>query len=103
MLTHPEMLTQEFGHPGTGDIVDGGAGSDARMKVVNPLTSTGPSIGAWVVNESANTLLVRFPRVVFVGALVQVRTRGKIVFGEARSCTFKGSEYEIDIEKKEIY
>jgi hypothetical protein len=72
------------------------------MKVVNPLTSTGPSIRALVVNESSSALLVHFPRAVFTGALVQVRTQGKIVFGEARRCTSTGSGYEIYIEKKEL-
>jgi hypothetical protein len=115
MLTHPEKARQDFGTPSTrvapaqpdlpsvGELPCECAGADARMKVINPLTSTGPSVRALVVNESASELIVRFPRAVFAGALVQVRTQGKIVFGEARRCTSKGSEYEIYIEKKELY
>ncbi len=118
MRIHPEKLRQEFENPGIGHFVNAAAqlglpsadepppeckGADARMKVVDPLTSTGPSLRALVVYESASALIVRFPRVVFVGALVQVRTEGRIVFGKARGCTSNGSEYEINIEKREIY
>jgi hypothetical protein len=75
----------------------------AHMKVIAPLTSTGPSILARVVTESANILIVRFPHIVFAGALVQVRMENKILFGEARSCTATESEFQIEIEKHEIY
>ena len=75
----------------------------AHMKVIAPLTSTGPSIRARVVNDSATVLTVGFPHMVFTGALVQVRIDTRIVFGEARLCTPKGAEYEIEIEKREIY
>jgi hypothetical protein len=75
----------------------------AHMKVIAPLTSTGPSVYARVVNDSATTLIVRFPHIVFAGSLVQIRIQSRVLFGKARRCTARGSEYEIEIEKKEIY
>jgi hypothetical protein len=75
----------------------------AQMKIISPLTSTGPSVRARVVKESASMLIIGFPRIVFAGALVQIRIQSTIVFGIARRCTAKASEYEIEIEKQEIY
>jgi len=75
----------------------------ALMKVIAPLTSTGPAIPARVVKDSASVLIVRFPHIVYAGALVQVRIESRILFGEARRCIAKESEYEIEIEKQEIY
>jgi hypothetical protein len=80
-----------------------GTGIVAHMKVIAPLTSTGPSVCARVVHDSASVIIVRFPRIVFAGALVQIRIQTKILFGTARRCSAKESEYEIEIEKQEIY
>jgi hypothetical protein len=102
MFTRPEKRNRAFGFAqqlrteGPEEIV-------AHMKVIAPLTSTGPSIRGRVVNDSATMLTVGFPHMVFTGALVQVRIDSKIVFGKARRCTPCGSEYEIEIEKQEIY
>jgi len=80
-----------------------GTGIVAHMKVIAPLTSTGPSVCARVVNDSASVLIVRFPNIVFAGALVQIRIGSRVLFGKARRCIAKESEYEIEIEKLEIY
>jgi hypothetical protein len=80
-----------------------GAETVAHMKVIAPLTSTGPSVRGRVVNDSASVLIVRFPHIVFAGALVQIRIQRRILFGKARRCIAKESEYEIEIEKQEIY
>ena len=75
----------------------------AHVKVIAPLTSTGPSVRARVMNDSPDQLVIRYPHVVFAGALVQIRMQSKVVFGKAQRCAAKGSEYEIEIEKYEIY
>lgn len=80
-----------------------GTGIVAHLKVIAPLTSTGPSVLARVVNDSASVLIVGVPHIVFAGALVQVRIQNRILFGEVRSCVAKESEYEIEIEKQEVY
>jgi hypothetical protein len=106
MQTYPEKFVTEFGNAGNAMLFK--AVSDrtetlAHMKVIDPLTSTGPLAHARVVNHSASMLIVRFAQIVFAGALVQIRMQGKTVFGIARHCTPRGPEYEIEIEKQEIY
>jgi hypothetical protein len=118
MLTHSEKFIREVGNTGatkTESAFDqqgslrmeeqSSAGSEiiAHVKVLDPLLSTGPSTRARVVNDSASMVIINFPRIVFVGALIQIRMQSKILFGKARRCTAKGSEYEVEIEKQEIY
>lgn len=85
--------------------IDGPAAGEpeliAYIKVISPLTSTGPSIRSLVLSDSASLLIVRFPHIVFAGSLVQVRIQSKILFGKARRCTANACEYEIEIEKQE--
>jgi len=102
MLTNPERFTREPGNP-LAQHASQGAEIIAHMKVISPLTSTGPSIRARVVSESEGRLVIRFPHVVFAGALVQVRIQNKIFFGQARRCITSGPDYEIEIEKQEVY
>jgi hypothetical protein len=69
----------------------------ARVKVLNPLTSTGPSMHAGLVNCSQTSLQVRVPRCILRGSAVQVRTSDGIVFGEVQSCVPAESEFEIEV------
>jgi hypothetical protein len=104
MLTPPEGLMTEFGNAANVlKAVFDRTEILAHMKVICPLTSTGPLVGARVVSHSASILILRFAQIVFVGALVQIRMQGKMFFGIARRCTLQGSEYEIEIEKQEVY
>ena len=74
-----------------------GAVAPARVKVLNPLTSTGPSMRAELLNSSDEGLQVRVPRSILVGSMVQVRTREGIAFGEVRSSAVSGEEFEIGV------
>jgi hypothetical protein len=118
MLTHAEKFIREVGNGGTANIEaaldqqgslrldeHGAAATEvvAHVKIIDPISSTGPSIRARVVNDSATTVIINFPRIVFAGALIQIRMQSKILFGKARRCTANGSEYEVEIEKQEIY
>jgi hypothetical protein len=116
MQTNPRNSYVDFGNAGAVNLVKVGLAQHglrrmdeqasegteivAHMKVIAPLTSTGPSIRARVVNASASVLTVRFPHIVFTGALVQIRIHSRILFGKARRCIAKESEYEIEIEKQ---
>jgi hypothetical protein len=119
MHTTPRNSYLDFGKAGTTNLVkvtfaqqvfrrmdeqtSERTGIVAHMKIIVPLTSTGPSVLARVVNDSASLLIVRFPHIAFAGALVQIRIESRILFGMVRRCIAKGSEYEIEIEKQEIY
>jgi hypothetical protein len=72
------------------------------MKVINPLTSTGPSARVEVVNWSDSEVCVRLPRQVFVGALIHLRAADKIFMGEVRQCHAMESGHEIHIRVNEI-
>ncbi len=69
----------------------------ARVKVLNPLTSSGPSMHGELLGFSDAGLQVRVPRCVLVGSTVQVRTPGRVVFGEVRSSIPAGAQYEIEV------
>jgi hypothetical protein len=119
MLDHSEKFIREFANPAIPTMVKAGFAQRyvrwmdahasgameiaAHMKIIAPLTSTGPSVPARVVYDSGSMLTIRFPHVVFAGALVQIRIQSKVVFGLARRCTAIGSEYEIEVKKEEIY
>jgi hypothetical protein len=70
----------------------------ARIKVVNPLTSLGPSMQAEVLGCSDANLRVRVPRLIVAGSTVQIRTRGRTAFGEVRSSISTGAEFEIEVD-----
>ncbi len=73
------------------------AAAPARVKVLNPLTSTGPSMHAELLNFSEEGLQVRVPQSILIGSTVQVRTRDGIAFGEVRSSAPSGAEFEIGV------
>ena len=110
MLIYLDQFVRKFDNAGTPRKTDfaqqGLHRIDERvayMKVIDPLTSIGPSVRSQVVSDSASLLIIRFPRIVFGGALVQIRIQSNVFFGKARRCTANGGEYEIEIEKQEIY
>jgi hypothetical protein len=70
----------------------------ARIKVLNPITSNGPSGPAHLMNASAHSLHVRVPRLIFIGALVHVRSSIGITFGHVRYCIPAGSEFQIGVK-----
>ena len=74
------------------------AAAPARVKVLNPLTTTSPSIHAELLSSSEANLRVRVPRSISVGSAVQVKTRERVAFGLVRSSTASGSEYEIGVD-----
>ena len=69
----------------------------ARVKVLNPLSSTGPSMHAELLGVLHQSLWVRVPRQVLAGSTVQVRTSGGVTFGEVRTSLVNGAEFEIEV------
>jgi hypothetical protein len=53
----------------------------ARVKVLDPLTSIGPSMEAELVSFSASDYQLRVPRWIVPGSTVQVLTAAKVEFG----------------------
>ncbi len=74
---------------------------DGRMKVIDPLQSTGPSTRVQVLRWVDSEIWIRSPRRVLVGATVHFRTAEAIFVGEVRHCEPTGTEHEILILIKE--
>jgi hypothetical protein len=88
---------------------DGSAGEQpsaspvtARVKVLNPLSSTGPAMHAELLSFSDTDLRVRVPRCILVGSMVRVRTGEKVAFGEVRTSVPIGTEFEIGLEVQRL-
>src|SRR5215475_5706533 len=70
----------------------------ARLKVLNPLTSVGPSMHAEICSMSETGMVVRVPRGILVGSTVRVRMGENVAFGEVRSSNAIDSQFEIGVE-----
>lgn len=70
----------------------------ARVRVLNPLLSTGPASLVYVQNRSDGGLRLSVPRQILVGSLVQVLMPGEILLGEVRSCSPTDDQYEIGVK-----
>ena len=69
----------------------------ARIKVLDPLTSMGPSMEAELLSSSDSDLQLKVPRWIIPGSAVQVLTSKGVVFGRVWSSTEAGSGFEVDI------
>jgi hypothetical protein len=75
---------------------------DGRMKVIDPLLSSGPSTPVQVVRWSDSEVCVRVARRVLVGATVHLRTADKTIIGEVRHGDLTNGENEIRILVKDL-
>ena len=74
-----------------------------RIKVINPLMSTGPASSARVRDRSAGGMKLLTSRPAMVGALIQVLMQGKIVMGEVRHCSSAGAEFHLGVRIVESF
>jgi hypothetical protein len=70
----------------------------ARIKVLDPITSLGPSGPAHLLNASSACLHVRVTKSIFIGALVHVRSSVGLAFGHVRYCIPAGPEFQIGVK-----
>jgi hypothetical protein len=75
--------------------------SPARVKVLDPMVSLGPSFQARVVKASGEGLMVCAPRSILPGSVVQVRFRDWIVIGKVKYCLPVAGEFHIGVRLKE--
>jgi hypothetical protein len=75
----------------------------ARVKIINPLMSTGPASAARVRDRSAGGVKLLTSRPALVGALVQVLINGKFVLGEVRHCSPIGAEFHLGLRIVESF
>jgi hypothetical protein len=75
--------------------------SPARIKVLDPMVSLGPSFQGRVVNTSTKGLKVRVPHSILQGSIVQVRFKDRIVLGKVKYCLPAKGEFHIGVRLKE--
>jgi hypothetical protein len=69
-----------------------------RVKVLDPITSLGPSAPAQLMSISESGMHIRVSSSIFVGALVQVRSSEVSAFGRVRYCIPVGSAFQIGVK-----
>ncbi len=73
------------------------SGIRARVKVLDPMTSIGPSMEAELVGASDSDLRLRVPRWIIPGSDVQVLTPKGVVFGKAWFSIQTAAGFEIEV------
>jgi hypothetical protein len=73
----------------------------ARMKSLNPLTSTGPSSRVRIVEISYHGMKLRVHREMLPGGLVQIIVGDQIVMGTVRHARHSGADFEVGIRLTE--
>jgi hypothetical protein len=73
----------------------------ARMKSVNPLTSTGPSSIARIVEISRGGLKLRAGERFMVGASVQIVAERRVFTGKVRHCQSIDGDFHIGVQLAE--
>lgn len=69
----------------------------ARMKSLNPLTSTGPSSRVRIVEISYHGMKFRAHRELLPGGLVQIIVEDRILMGTVRHARRCGADFEVGI------
>lgn len=69
----------------------------ARVKILHPMITTGPSMHAEILAFSESWMQVRVPNLIVVGATVQIRSGHRVAFGSVRSSVSTGPDYEIEV------
>jgi hypothetical protein len=75
----------------------------ARVKVVDPLATIGPSTPPRILSSSDTGLSLEMRREVLPGSLLHVRTRDRIFLGRVHRCVPLGTEFEIAVQIVETF
>jgi hypothetical protein len=74
----------------------------ARVKILQPMITTGPSMHAEILSLDEHTIRVRVPRLIVIGYTVQVRSGQRVAFGSVRAAVQVGAEYEIEVDVERL-
>ena len=70
----------------------------AKLKVLDPIATMGPSSCAEIMSASSYALQIRATRPILAGSKVQVRTVTRILFGEVLSAVERDGKFDIIVE-----
>jgi hypothetical protein len=73
----------------------------ARLKCLNPLTSTGPSARARIIEISYHGMKLRMNRELLPGGLVQIIVSNQVLMGTVRYARRTENEFEVGIRLTE--
>jgi hypothetical protein len=82
---------------------DAGQTRLAHVKVLNPLSSSGPPSPAHLILATAAGLVLRVTREIYRGALLQVRIDDCISLGKVRSCAAAGNDFLVNVQLVETF
>ncbi len=71
----------------------------ARLKSLDPVTSTGPSTVVQVIEIARHGLKIFAHRLIHPGGLVQVTMFQEVITGKVRHCTAVGGGFHLGIER----
>ena len=80
------------------DIRTAGVSAPARVKILHPVITTGPSMHAEILGLAEKWMQVRVPRLIVVGSTVQVRGGGRVAFGSVSASVAVGPDYDIRVD-----
>ncbi len=69
----------------------------AKVKLLDPVTSTDPASQCRVLDISWHGLRLRASRFVCAGSLVQIRMSDRVVLGEVRYCNQDGDDFYVGV------
>ena len=69
----------------------------ARVKVLHPMLTAGPSMHAEIISRAESQLTIRVPRLIVYGSTVQVRSGKEVMFGKVYASVVIGSDCEIAV------
>jgi anti-sigma factor RsiW len=76
---------------------------ETRLKVLNPISSTGASVKASVIGVSTKGVKLRVETAVMVGAMVQIRLKESLALAEVRYCNEAGDEFHVGLRLLESF
>jgi hypothetical protein len=71
--------------------------SRARVKVLDPLTSLGPSMEGELLSSSASDFRLWVPRWIIPGSAIQILISKQVVLGKVWFSTKAGTGFEIEV------
>jgi hypothetical protein len=89
-------LVSEMDEEAAGNV-ENNSSTVACIKILDPLTSIGPSAPAHLLNASPQSLHMRVSRLMLVGSQVHVRLQLGQRSGRVRYCIPAGSEFQIGV------
>jgi hypothetical protein len=102
MNTNPQPSCSALNH-GVQAVLSVTVGRFAKVKALEPLTSTSAPSPAQIIEYSKNRAMLRVGRYMTVGTIVQLHLEGEFLLWKVFCCIPKGNSYYLGIELVEAF